>query len=249
VGRDERAGGSSRSDTMLLFTADSQNKKLTVTSFMRDCYVELPNGEWGRLNSAYAIGGAEYLAEALKINFGVEASACFEIDFESFKAAVDALNGIDITVNEDNYNYFSGWKNIKQLSKSEACDGTHTVHINGCEALEYVRNRDYSNGDFTRTLHQRDFMFQLMGNLKNASLGDYMSVVNSVAPYVTSTLGAKELYDILLNIFDWKEYTVNGACVPCDGGYNYKRLETGAEVLELDFEKNREYLQGLNIIN
>ena len=75
--RDENEFG--RTDTMILLSVNSKKKTVTMTSFMRDMYVEIRgnthSGEqidiWDKLNSAYVYGGAELLMDTLEYNFDV----------------------------------------------------------------------------------------------------------------------------------------------------------------------------------
>lgn len=73
-GSDERPGetGYGRSDTMMLLSIDNRNKKLKLTSFMRDTYVNVP--EWGdtKLTHAYSYGGPALAIETIERNFGID---------------------------------------------------------------------------------------------------------------------------------------------------------------------------------
>ena len=51
IGQDRRSGeGRSRSDTLILVTVNKPAKTLTLTSFMRDMYVQIPGRNDNRIN-------------------------------------------------------------------------------------------------------------------------------------------------------------------------------------------------------
>ena len=62
VGQDRREGEArQRSDSMILCTINKTTKTLTMTSFMRDLYVQIPGYAPNKLNAAYAFGGMQLL--------------------------------------------------------------------------------------------------------------------------------------------------------------------------------------------
>jgi anionic cell wall polymer biosynthesis LytR-Cps2A-Psr (LCP) family protein len=78
VGQDQRKPGEAKlSDTMILCTINMEKKTLTMTSFLRDMYVKLPdyNGMkcgHNRINVNYALGGMGMLNQCLLENFGIK---------------------------------------------------------------------------------------------------------------------------------------------------------------------------------
>ena len=69
VGQDRRPGeGRQRSDSMILISFNTKKNTITLTSFMRDQYVQIPGYQNDKLNAAYAYGGFKLLNESLKVN-------------------------------------------------------------------------------------------------------------------------------------------------------------------------------------
>ena len=66
VGQDRREGqGRQRSDTMTLCSINTDTKQISLISFMRDLYVQIPGGySDNRLNSTNAFGGFPLLNDA-----------------------------------------------------------------------------------------------------------------------------------------------------------------------------------------
>ena len=72
IGQDRRPGeGTARSDSMILCTFNKSRKTLTMTSFLRDLYLQIPGYKDNRINAAYALGGMSLLNATLEQNFGI----------------------------------------------------------------------------------------------------------------------------------------------------------------------------------
>ena len=82
VGQDKRPGeGRQRSDVMIVASINLETKAVSLISFMRDLYVQIPGYSDNRLNAAYVFGGFPLLKETLYENFGITIDGCFEVDF------------------------------------------------------------------------------------------------------------------------------------------------------------------------
>ncbi len=242
IGADTLNGKHARSDTMLLMSINNVKKRIVFTSLMRDTYVQIPGYKDNRLNAAFAAGGPNLLIKTIKHNFDITVDYYFIVSITSFEMAVDAIGGIDLTVNEDNYDYFKSHKDIKWLSKTEALDGTRKVHLGGGQALAYARSRAFSNGDFTRTLHQRDLLTQFANNCKGKSLEEMHNLLKTVLPYVSTNMPKNTLKAMVWDVLRYLTYSITDARVPCPGTFKYANIG-GREVLEINFRKNVEYLK------
>ncbi len=242
IGADTISGKSARSDTMILMSINNVKKRIVFTSFMRDTYVKIPGRKDNRLNAAFAAGGPNLLIKTIKLNFDIDVDYYFMVSISSFEQAVDSIGGIDLTVNGDNYNYFKGWKEIKGLSEAKATDGTHKIHLNGGQALGYARSRNFSNGDFTRTLHQRDLLKQFAYQCKGKSLTELHGLLKSVLPYVKTSMPKTTLKSMIWNVLTYISYNITDARVPCPGSFQYARIN-GREVLSVNFEANKKYIK------
>ena len=68
IGQDRREDETrARSDSMILCTFRKSEKKLTMTSFLRDTYVKIPGYGQNRINVAYAAGGMSLLERVLPL--------------------------------------------------------------------------------------------------------------------------------------------------------------------------------------
>jgi LCP family protein required for cell wall assembly len=162
-------GGGQRSDTMLLLRFEDGKAKMM--SIPRDLY--LPIAETGgsqKINAAYN-GGPSRLVQTVQQSLGVPVHQYLEVDFVSFAKLVDALGGVTIDFPHSAVDRNSGL-DIHQ---------TGPVHLNGPQALSYVRSRHYveiidgeevpdATGDLGRVLRQQAFLkavFAELGSTKN----------------------------------------------------------------------------------
>ncbi len=159
VGSTKTAAGS-RSDTMLLVHISKARDKATIISIPRDSLVTIPEHQSslykdkivpptkGKINAAFAWGGAPLLIQTLENETGVRIDHYIEIGFAGFAGMVDALGGIEVCSKKD-------IDDPKSHLVMKA--GVHT--LNGVEALKYVRTRDFDGmGDLGRMQRQQQFM-------------------------------------------------------------------------------------------
>lgn len=84
--------GPSRSDSiMLLRVGGGHNSRLSIA---RDTIVEIPGHGAGKINAAYAFGGAPLAIETVRQYLGVEINHVIEVNFERFPGLIDALGGV-----------------------------------------------------------------------------------------------------------------------------------------------------------
>jgi LCP family protein required for cell wall assembly len=81
---------------MMVLSINKETKKMVLTSFMRDMYVEIPGKGNNRLNAAYAYGGADLLIKTLESNFGMKIDRYAHVDFYAFINVIDTLGGVEI---------------------------------------------------------------------------------------------------------------------------------------------------------
>ena len=110
IGTDHRDDSwNGNSDVMIVATIDKENKKITMTSFMRDLYADIPGCGVHKLNYAYAVGGGEKLEETLEDNYQIEIDNYAVVDFETMAAIIDAIGGVEIEVSDAEVEVLNGY--------------------------------------------------------------------------------------------------------------------------------------------
>ena len=100
-GIDAEDGGVGRSDSIIIATLDFHNKKLKLTSIMRDSYVDIDGYGTDKINHSYAFGGAELAIKTLNQNFNLNIEDFVAVNFSSLPVIIDLLGGVDITITEE----------------------------------------------------------------------------------------------------------------------------------------------------
>ncbi len=246
IGADTLSGNAARSDTMIIMSINNVKKRIVFTSLMRDTYVAIPGYNDNRLNAAFAAGGPNLLMRTIEHNFDIKIDNYFTVSIASFEMAVDVIGGVDITVNNTNYGYFSQYKKyskyLEGLTKEEATNGSVVIHLSGGDALSFARSRNFYDGDFTRTQHQRDLLTQVLTSFKSLSLDEMHRLLKAVLPYVSTNMPKDTLKSMVWNVLTYVSYDISGARVPCPDGFQFANVR-GMEVLLIDFNRNKQYLR------
>jgi LCP family protein required for cell wall assembly len=146
-----------RSDTMILIHLAADRKHVTLVSFPRDSYVEIPAhgtraAHQGKINTAFSEGGPALAIQTVEKLTGVRMDHYIEVNFAGFQRLVDALDGVDVCLPSAAKEPLSGIN--LPAGKS---------HIKGQQALAFVRQRHgLPRGDLDRIARQQQFMGALM---------------------------------------------------------------------------------------
>lgn len=249
IGNDSRSEGEDgRSDAMILVSISDKTKTITMTSLLRDMYVEIPGHDGNRLNAAYAYGGPELLMETIEYNFDIPVHRYALVNFQAFAGLVDAVGGVDLELTNDEVQYVNGYlMEYNQLEGRDLATDfldpslSGMIHLNGPQALAYSRNR-YIGTDFGRTERQRKVLSEVFGKLPGAVLTNGGEVIDGLFPNLTTNLEKGECFSISLNAWKIVGYDMVQQAVPIEGSYSNADIR-GMAVLEVDFEANKAFLQ------
>lgn len=149
-------------DTIILASFQSKQKKAAMVSFPRDLVIPVNGSRWPKINYLNAYGeakalgnGPAYTAHILEKALDAPIHYWLRLDFDAFIKIIDELGGIDIYVERSfidekypapNFEYQTvqfekGWQ-----------------HLDGDQALKFARSRHGTNGegsDFARAGRQQ----------------------------------------------------------------------------------------------
>lgn len=150
LGSDKRPNdGGFRTDVILLLTLNPEAGSVSLTSFPRDLYVYEPGWRVDRINAAMGRGGFQMMADTMEYNFGVRPDHYVLVNFEGFKAIIDALGGVTVQVAQPLYDERDGPGDFSVPAGAVTMDGD--------TALWYVRSRGTSS-DFDRTRREQEVL-------------------------------------------------------------------------------------------
>ena len=233
------------SDTMILCSINKETKTITLTSFLRDLYVKLPNFQGhicgkNRINVAYNLGwywsgemgGMEMLDQLILENFGVEIDYNVEVGFDAFISVIDVLGGVDLELSADEARYL------------RLQNGAGMYHLDGQSALTYARMRHSNAGDsdFYRTERQRKLITHLLEKCRSMSLADLHNVLKEILPLVITDMTNEEITQCALELLPMVvDLKIQSNQVPAEGTYWFDMIDIiGVEssVIICDLEKN-----------
>ncbi|MET7288495.1 LCP family protein [Streptomyces sp. NPDC005573] len=178
-----------RTDSMMILHVGDNGD--TLISLPRDSDVEIPSyqgsgsgkvypgtGRHTKLNAAYAEDGPTLLVRTIEFNTGLHIDHYVEIGFGGFAKIVDAVGGVEITIDK-------GFKD--KDSGADFKSGKQT--LNGEEALAFVRTRHaFAAQDLQRTKNQQKFLSALAHQVATPS-----TVLNPFTFYPTMGAGLDSL--------------------------------------------------------
>ncbi|OYO11773.1 transcriptional regulator [Enemella evansiae] len=150
LGTDSAPGDAGRSDSLMVAHIPKDRSKIYLISFPRDSWVDIPGRGKGKINWAYAFGGAPLTVSTLEQLLNVKMDHTAVVDFSGFIALTEALGGVEV-YNKNNfsaggYRFEQGW-----------------ITVRGEQALAFVRERkSLPNGDLDRAENQRAVVSAIM---------------------------------------------------------------------------------------
>lgn len=236
IGRDAGTGSGARSDAMILCTFNKKNNTITLTSFLRDMYVEIPGYKRNRINAAYRFGGRKLLNETIDRNFGIRVDGNIEVDFACFEKMIDRIGGIPMELTAAEAKFIN-----THVRGSTLTEGKHV--LTGKQALTYARNRYDRDGDFSRTNRQRKLLNALLEIYKSKSLPEVLALIQEFRPMISTDISKSALTGYALSLLPMLSGAeIRMKAIPVEGGYRYAKID-GKSVLVPDLEKNRKALE------
>jgi LCP family protein required for cell wall assembly len=196
LGSDSRAardepenGDTARADTIIVVHVAVDRQTAQLISIPRDTWVPVPGHGNNKINSAYAFGGIPLMVQTVEDFTKVRIDHVVLIDFYGFKDVIDALDGVDILVDQDFKSVHPPHRQFKQGMQ----------HMNGEVALDYSRQRyQFKDGDFSRIEHQQQVIKAVMERAANKGLLTDAPKLNS---FIRATANALTI-DKDLSAFD-----------------------------------------------
>lgn len=159
--------GGSRADVIMLVHF-IPGERAQILSLPRDLRVQLPDGDFGKINSALSGGPGEMVDTVIK-NLEVDVNNYVQIDFSGFATLVDALGGVELD-----------FKYAARDKKSGLSVAPGLQTLDGAEALAYARSRQYEENrdgewkkvganDIARTRRQQRVMLALFDQATSRS--------------------------------------------------------------------------------
>lgn len=238
--------GGRRSDSMILVSINSRDKKIYMTSLMRDLYVQIPGYSDNKLNAAYAYGGSELLVNTIEKNLHVKIDGYAKVGFDSFEWIVNRLGGVEITLTAQEADYLRKTDYISNPAYRNVVAGTQLMNGNqvlGYCRVRYVPNINGTANDFGRTERQRIVLTKIFDKYKDNNIFSLISIFNECLPLVETDISKKDIQDLMETVVENKILNMETFRIPVSGSFDDEAKVGGQFViLVLDWQKNIDQL-------
>lgn len=214
-----------RSDVIMIVSIDRKNKKVKLSSIMRDTYVNIPGHGMDKINHAYAFGGPQLAINTINSNFDMDIKDFATVDFSNMEKLVDDCGGVDINVLPE------------ELSRIEGLEQAGVQHLNGKQALDYMRIRYVGNGDYQRTERQRGVLMEIIYKIQADGPSELPALVDEILPLVTTSFTKKDILRIGAEAFAANIRTVEQDRFPLDSA-SHGAMINGVWYLVADLNAN-----------
>ncbi len=198
LGINDRLDGR-RADVVMLVAVDEG--AVRVLSLPRDLQTDLGEYGVGKLNAAFAFGGAELMVSTVETVTGIEIDHYVELDFYGFATVVDALGGVELT-----------FAYPARDLKSGLDVGAGEQLLDGRQALAYARSRSYQElrgavwvsvdaNDLGRIRRQQSLLYAMLASAQRWTiLFDVGDVIRAAGPHmvIDAGLSPERMLDLAL---------------------------------------------------
>lgn len=267
IGDASRGGGeeSHMADTMILVSVNKFTKTITLTSFLRDAYVKLPDFKdssgtqhtcgRNKLTTCYALGYAwggtadamDMLNQCLYENFGVEVDFNVEVGFEGVEQIVNYFGGLEFELTQEEADYLNADDNYVMY---EVHAGTQV--LDGLATLSYARMRKASgdnDSDIKRTSRQRVVLEKLVDKVRSADVAGLKRLMDDFMPYVVTNMTNADITRCMVDIFPLiSELQIEQGTCPVESTYWGEGVEMDgytSYVLKFDAGQNQKLMKAI----
>ena len=277
VGQDSRPDGGGEdeaklADTIMLMTLNKETRTLSMTSFLRDSYVKLPEyyrGHtcgWNRINTSYALGyvwygdaGAmEMLNLTLEGNYGVKVDGNVEIGLVALWDVIDYMGGVEVELDEDEYNYlkpieeycnnyYVGSGELERITDIQIGVNTLSADL----ALNYARMRHAtaSDNDMNRAARQREVLASMLNKATKMSPLELNDLIDLVLSKIITNISTDDMKMYIKELTPYLyDLQLVSYQIPAEGTYWGEMVELPdgvGGVLKIDFAKNKQVVAAI----
>ncbi|MFP4015509.1 MAG: LCP family protein [Halanaerobiales bacterium] len=213
VGYDSTINGPPRADTIILASIDLKTKEVGLLSIPRDTRVNIPEYGMNRVNASHAFGGVELTVATLEDYLEVPIEYFVETDFQGFARIIDAIGGVDITIEKPLHYVDNAGDLYIDLPAGNQ-------RLNGEESLQYVRYREVIKGDIGRVERQQKFMKAMMKRILNPDIITKLpSVYNETKKAVNTNIPIQDVTPFVRLMKDMNLSNIDTVMLPGEPKY------------------------------
>lgn len=195
-----------RTDTIILVTIDTKDMKARMLTIPRDTRIQY-HDKWMKINGVYGIDGPQGTCSAVEALLGTKVDRYAVVDFNGVIELVNLMGGIDVDVPKRMY---------KPLEKIDLQAGIQ--HLDGLQALGYMRYRDASLSDFDRSERQKQVIVQLADKMmRPENLLKLTEITGTAMKYLDTNLSNHEIISVAKQGKTLLNHGVDSILLPGEG--------------------------------
>lgn len=194
LGVDGNSYKGGRSDAMIVFSMNKEERRLVLSSIPRDTLVYVDGKGFDKLTHAYKYGGAELTVKTFSQNFDIDVENYFVVNFRSLPEIVDAVGGVVLTLTD---------KEAAHMGEQYAAWGLSggTQRLNGKEVLAYCRVRQIDS-DYRRIERQYKALMAIYDEVKNLSYDKYIGLAKAAYDSMYSDMKMGDMLLLVKDVMD-----------------------------------------------
>ena len=211
-------------DTLILVTFNPKTLTATMFSMPRDLYVPIisstgRNLGYNKINSSAAYGTASTVNTVENLT-GIEVDYFVKVNFQGVIDLVNALGGIDVEVEQPDYDYYVSQWGEGVLCESGAdrtyvnmvCMNTGWQHLNGEQALAYARNRHgFLESDLARNRHQQQIIEAIAKKVaQTSSFSDFEKLLDTISNNIATNMQTNQILSFYQSLKNMLLQALNG---------------------------------------
>lgn len=199
-----RSHFSGRSDVIMYLRIDTKSQSVKLVSFMRDTLVKMKGHNDNKLNTAYRFGSTKLAKKTMNENFGLMPDHYIVVNFYGMEDIINSLGGVDIDIEKRELKYLNvsidEINSIDKKNKSAHVSKHGLQHLNGRQAVAYMRIRHIGNGDRQRIKRQQTVMSELFKKLKKVGIGELPGLISTCVEYVRTDIPLSRIIEIAKSV-------------------------------------------------
>lgn len=220
-----------QSDTIMILSINTKSNTMTLTSIMRDLWVEIYNnkgeatGKYAKINAAFSWYGSKGSMATIEHYFGIKLDAFAVVNFAGIADIMTVLGGVELELTDKEAEIVF-WPGVK--------GGKHW--LSGAQALTYMRIR-YIDNDRNRTLRQGKVLQALLERFSTSSFTDLLGLFEQCTKYVRTNMDILTMQNVARVVYNARANGLNHSSYPVK--FKDKTQGTGGQwAVE---ENNKEY--------
>lgn len=198
--RDGELESGTNSDTIMVCSINNKTGEIKLVSVYRDTYLDTGNGNYGKANSSYAVGGAQQAINMLNKNLDLDIQDFVTVNFDSIIEMVDLIGGIELDITEEERGWLNGYlvetSQVTGVPYTEVASAGYQT-VTGIQAMAYCRIRYTVGWDYKRTERQREVLTKIFEKAQSQGITTMIAIANEMIPHISTSLSTTEIVSLV----------------------------------------------------